>query len=262
MKKVLLSLAACASLAAANAQHSGGIFVYGGVGFNYDKPSSTFNFPGGSSTFEVKNQSAFVTPGIGFQLNEHLGIGLNFSYMLSKSDSTGSGGGVSQFNNRKMTDFAVGPFIRYTQHLGQYFFTYAQFNASYLHGKETEENNFSGPTLTDEESYNGFGFNIVPAIGINLSRCIAITGSFGDVGYSHKKYKLPDPGVAGFSTDQKNDAFGINFGKQFTLGVQWNLGGGMHHTHREPMDETRNMDTSDDEDGGSKKKKSRKDDDE
>lgn len=266
MKKAILTLAAIASVAAANAQREGQVFVYGGVGFNYEKPSTTFSFSGGNGTFEVKNQSAFVTPGIGYQFNEHWGIGLNFNYTLTKSDSSASfTGTATDFSNTRSSEILVGPFVRYTQHLGEHFFVYGQFNAGYIHGNEHDENNLSGATLSNDEGYNGFAFNIVPAIGINLSRCWAVTGSFGDIGYRHINYDAPNGLPAGVTSDTKNDKFGINFGQQFTLGVQWNFGGAMdmHKGHHGMMDDTRNTDTSDDDmDNGKKKKKVRRDDDE
>jgi len=255
MKKAILTLAAIASVAAANAQHMGEVFVYGGVGFNYNKPSNSTTIGGVTTTDETKYQSGFLTPGIGYQLDHHWGVGVQLNATLDKTDVTGG-------DKSKTTTFLVGPFVRYTQHLGEHFFVYGQFTASYVHGKQKDEPAAGG---SDEETYNGFDFTVMPGIGINLSHCWSVTGAFGSLGYQHYKYTDPDGLPAGVSVDRKNDAFGVSFGQQFTLGVQWQFGGHMHKGHHEMMDDTRRMDTSDDSsdmDHGKKKKKDRKNDDE
>ena len=274
MKKTILTLAVLASAAAANAQRMGDVFVYGNVGYNFSRPSNSTTFSAGSTSVTnddvTKYQSASVSPGIGYQFSDNWGVGINLSYQLNKTDqkSTVSGTpGATTGNTDKTTTFYAGPFIRYTKHMGEHFFVFGQFNASYLHGENTGSTTTGGVTVDNPQTkYNGFDVTINPGVGINVSPCLAIVGSWGSLGYQHYKYSDPSFVPAGTSFDNKYDQFGLDLGR-LTLGVQVNFGGHghmMHKGHHGMMDDTRRMDSNDDEnmDGDKKKKKMRKDDDE
>jgi hypothetical protein len=229
MKKILLSLTAIASFGAANAQKMGDVFVYGNIGYTDAKTEVSGS---GIPTTTTSHERTFnFAPGIGYQFDRNWAIGLagNFKAMKNTLPTTGGETGDKQ----SLT--YVGPFVRYTQPLSPMFFLYGQLNAQYVRANYTE---LAAGVKTSELEGNGFAVNVMPAIGINVSRSIAIVGSFGELGYSRVKLNPPTGGG-----DIIASGIAATFGSNFTLGVQWNLGSrGRMRTRREPMGETRNMD--------------------
>lgn len=260
MKKVILSLAVCAMAAAANAQTAGSILLYGNVGYTSQKDERTQSFGGGPSvTSTDKESSFFINPGIGYCITNNLAVGLNVNFTSDKNESPSG----TNTQTIKSNSLLVGPFVRYTKMLGEHFFIYGQLQVGYLHGSEKTET--TGSTITPETKYNGVAGALYPAVGIRLTPCVSLTGAFGGVSYDHRTYDNYVPAGVNATDQTKSNDFRINLGQEFMLGVQFNLGGHMHHGHHEMNDDTRNGGTHDDDedtDTSSKKKKSRKDDDE
>ena len=215
MKKSLLLLAAAATFGTAQAQKMGDVFIYGGIGYN----STKVNVGGIKTTLD---RSLQITPGIGYQFSKNWGAGVQLDYRISKTGATKA---------KEQTNYSIAPglFARYTQPLSPLFFVYGQFNANYIHLSQSV-----AAGSPNNNQANGFGLSIAPAVGINLSRCISVIGSFGSVGY---QYLSADGGA-----DQTQQNFNASIGSDFLLTVQWNLGSRRMRTRREPMGETRNMD--------------------
>ena len=233
MKKIFLTMATLASFGAAQAQQMGDMFINGGIGYSHSKPEIN----NGTTTAKgASDNRFFFTPSVGYQFDRNWGAGLTFKYDINRTVSTG-------LNNTeiKVTDRAlgIGPFLRYTQPLSQMFFVYGQLNALYVNGKKSSD---IGGTNTTTGKINGFDVSIMPAIGINLSRSIAVTGSFGRLGYA----TLRDENPNNSNIYTRTNTFDATFGNEFSLGVQWNFAGGRPHMHNrnrvEPMSETRRMD--------------------
>ncbi|RYD53472.1 MAG: porin family protein [Sphingobacteriales bacterium] len=239
MKKIFLSLAAIASFGAANAQKMGDVFVYGNIGYTDVKNEVSGS---GIPTTTTSHERTFnFAPGIGYQFDRNWAIGLsgNFEAMKNTVPATGGETGTKQ----SLT--YVGPFVRYTQPLSPMFFLYGQLNAQYVRANYTE---LTAGVKTGELEGNGFAVNVMPALGINVSRSIAVVGSFGKLGYSRVKLNAPTGG-----SDLIASGIDATFGSNFTLGIQWNLGGrGRMRTRREPMGETRSMDRYRDNEGDTK----------
>lgn len=260
MKKVILSLAVCASAAAANAQTAGSILLYGNLGYNSQKDERTLSGSGASVTSTDKESSFYLNPGIGFCLTNNLAVGINVNFMSGKSESPSGSTGTQTVKDNSIV---VGPFIRYTKMWGEHFFAFGQLQVGYQHG--SDKTDITGSTVTEENKYSGVVGALYPAIGIRLTPCVSITGAFGGVSYDHKKYDNYVPAGSNFTDETKTNDFRINLGQEFMLGVQFNIGGHMHHGHHEMNDDTRNGGTHDedeDTDTDKKKKKNRKDDDE
>lgn len=235
MKKTLLFLAAAASFGTASAQKAGDIFVYGSIGYmdNRDKTNTS-----GVST-ETHGREFTFTPGIGYQFNTNWGAGLTGDMVATKVTTPASTG--TGTNEVKESLTYAGPFVRYTRNLSNLFFVFGQFNAMYVRSNyNTSTNGASGNALEG----NGVAGRLFPALGINVSRSLSVIGSFGAIEYLHLTRDQ-----SGINTDYKTDNLNATFGRNFTLGVQWNFSTGMHRSRMEPMDETRRMDTSDDNGG-------------
>lgn len=242
MKKLLLSLAAIASLSAANAQKMGDVFVNGMISFNGS--TSDDSRAGSTTNGSVSNRFA-LTPSVGYQFDRNWGAGLMVDYRINRTTTPSTTGADVKETGRTI---GVGPFLRYTRHLSPMFFLYGQLNAMYVNGRTS--NDALGTTTVTGKS-NGVNLDVMPAVGINITRHIAITGSFGRVGFNTLKNESP----TNSSVYTRTNSFEATFGHEIMFGVQWNFSGGrMHRTRREPMGETRNMDRyrddSNNNDGG------------
>lgn len=247
MKRLILALLAVGTITSAQAQRPGSIFVYGDAGVSTSKTVDDDGLVG-SRDNTVKDVNWRFKPGLGFQLNKHIGIGINFGIggNTHTTDIFDFTTGASTETVTHSTDLMVGPFLRYTQPLSRTFFFYDQFEVNYMHSKFTIEN--PAPASDIEESGNGFGFSMTPAIGINVSHCTALTFNIGGVGYNTMTVDHDGP-----SSTRTND-FNVDFGKAFNIGVQFNFGGYRHRGHGEPGMDHRRMDTSDDDDMPKRKK--------
>lgn len=233
MKKLLLSLLACGTIAAANAQ-AGSILVFGNAGISATKeaaakPDKDLNFN--------------ITPGVGYQFNKNWTVGLYGNYATT---STLPDGG-DRYGSR---EYGVGVFGRYSCPISPIFTVYGQLNAGYLSGHD-----FVAGKKTEGTEYHGFEVGFAPAVQVFVTKGFALNFAFGGVDFTSQKLK---------DADYSSSSLGLTFGQQFNIGISKNFGG--HHTakkgHHEMMDETRHIDTNDDEDDAPKKKKAAKDDDE
>ncbi|MEI8278808.1 MAG: outer membrane beta-barrel protein [Bacteroidota bacterium] len=228
MKKLIFALLAVGSVAAANAQ-SNSILLYGNAGLStYTDSASTNHF------------NWNLSPGIGYQFDQHWTIGLALSYgqMTTKVD------GGDRVNNNV---YSAGAFGRYTHNISNIFYCYGQLDMGY-HGGNTTGN---APT---SNRFGGFYSSLTPAVGINIKNGYALNFSIGGVGYMTTKYDDLANGSSGFN---------ITFGQQMNVGISKNFA--CHHmrSHHEPGEDAHKMKEGDDDDAPSKKatKKARKDDD-
>lgn len=251
MKKFFLAILAVGAVATAQAQKAGSILLYGNVGYNSFKTTSSDATPGTVDEI-VKTNSWNISPGVGYQLNRNWTVGLNFSYGSGRTDfdpSTGMylGGTMVTVDEAKTREFMVGPFVRMTTPLNRTFFLFSQLNASYWSGKDQYE--VIG-AADHENDFKGFNVNLFPAVGVNFTKCLALNFSFGGIGYAQRTWDMNNSaGSANFLLpgETKESEFDFTFGRQFNIGISANLGGRRHRGgHSEPGMEHRHMDTSDD----------------
>lgn len=253
MKKLILAMLAVGAVASAQAQKPGSILIYGNAGFNSYKTTDNSGFPGASDDVSKKNVWN-VSPGIGYQINRFLTLGLNLGVESVKE--TMDNGFVTAED--KTMGFQVGPFVRMTMPLNRTFFLFNQLNASFLTGKNTIDDGING-TPDIEETYKGFGVAWFPAVGINFTKCMSLNFSYGGLGYAQKNWDLTGP------AESKESAFAVTFGQQFNIGISANLGGrssmkGRRH-HMEPGMERRRMENWNDNDEDMPKREKRSSDD-
>lgn len=268
MKKLFLSLAVAATATSAFAQTdlSHSVLLYGEGGFRSTHGSDRISNSGiSSSTDRPRTREYIVAPGVGFAVNKHITIGVNGSYTGSKLDLDKKGQAAGFNYETKMREFQVGPFIRYTQMLGEHFFVFGQLNVNYMNGKETNYYYLtSGPNSSTEDTYNGVNASYFPAVGVMFSKSAALSFNIGGIGYQYQKYDFDNNGVPGLEQTSKRSEFALSMGQQFNLGIQkyFGCGRGKMKGHHQMMDDTRMMDTSDDNDESDMpKRKSRKNDD-
>lgn len=260
MKKLILAALVSGSFSAAYAQPS--ILLYGMGEYSSSRSTQTNKIGSVTTTSEDRLISYTIAPGIGINLSEHLAVGIEISYQGSKfnPDTSFGGSGAYEIKNR---DLGVGPFVRYTRPVGEHFFVYGQFTARYLNGRNTEYFKTGSTSTSQEDRYSGFNADLYPAFGIRVTRSCALTFGFGGLGYDYRKYDffVPAGAPAGTESTGKTNNFQVTFGQQFNVGVQKTFGGRQRAKgHRQPMDDTRDLNGSDEDE--SSKKKSRHDDDE
>ncbi|MBS1775486.1 MAG: porin family protein [Bacteroidetes bacterium] len=236
MKKVLFAVLAAGVVSTAQAQKAGSILVYGDASYNAAKQTDDDGLPGTPDVI-TKNRTWNFTPGVGYQFNKNWTVGLNFGISGTQQIIDN---GVLTSNNR-IREIQVGPFVRYTTPINRTFFVFQQINISYLNGKRT--NHSGAPGVADViDTYNGFGINWMPAVGVNFTKYMALNFGFGGLGYEKKNWDFDGP------ASRVNSNFMFTFGQQFHVGISANLGGKSHtHGHHaEPGMERRHIDTSDD----------------
>lgn len=233
MKKLILALLAVATVGSASAQKNS-FLVYGNAGVNWTKTDN-----GAAGTNEGTNWN--ITPGVGFQFNNHLTVGLQGGY--------GSNKGINTIPNNKVTntdrEWQAGAFFRYTQNLNSTFFFWTQLDLSYVSGKESNENiTTAGTTSTvvnTSDMYNGFQAMLMPAIGVNVHKGLALNFGIGGLGYRTVSYDKAPTTI---------NSFGVTFGQQFNFGISKNFGCkcGKSRGHQEPGMEHRKHKKMTDED--------------
>lgn len=272
MKKLLLSLAvaSCATSAFAQKDLSGSVLLYGTGGYaSTHGEDRTSNSGIGSTIDRPRTRDYIIAPGLGFNINNHLTVGVNFSYVGSKVNYDSKNLAPGGVEESKVRELGVGPFVRYTQMMGEHFFVFGQVNVNYLNGRS--ENDLyltSGPSGKTEDRWDGVNASYFPAVGVMFAKSCALSFSIGGIGYSYRKYDFDNNNVPGAERTAKQHEFAVSIGQQFNLGIQKYIGCGHGKSkmkgHHEMMDDTRMMDTSDDADESDmpKRKKSRKNDDE
>jgi hypothetical protein len=162
------------------AQHNS-LLVYGNLDARGNKDQNA-----------VKNSMFSLTPGVGYQWNDHWTGGINLAINSSKA-------GSPEF---KTTSFGAGPFIRYAYPLSNIFAVYGQLNTNVVSGK------MAGIKM------NGFESKFFPAIGVNLKNGFALNFNFGSLDLATNKIK-------GSNTLTN---FGISFGSGAGFGISKNFG--------------------------------------
>lgn len=257
MKKLLLSLvvASCATSAFAQKDLTGSVLLYGTGGYaSTHGEDRTSNSGIGVTTDRPRTRDFIVAPGIGFSVNKHLTVGVNFAYVGSKVNydrNPNNPGDIGQIEESKVREIGVGPFVRYTQMLGEHFFVFGQVNVNYLNGRsENDLYRVSGPTGSSEDRYDGVNASYFPAVGVMFGMNTALSFSIGGIGYEYRKYDYDNNGIPGLESTSKQHEFALSIGQQFNLGIQKYFGCGRSHKMKgrhEMMDDTRMMDTRDDE---------------
>jgi hypothetical protein len=234
MKKILLSIIAAGTVVTSQAQapKEGSILVYGNIGISTIKSDYDPGIAGSTAITEYKVTTFSVNPGIGYQFNRNWTVGINFGLSTQKRDSSS----YDPYSQRDR-DLNIGPFIRYTMNLNKTFFFYDQLNLNYLNGRRLIEG-----AVDIQNTYNGFGTNLYPAIGVSVNDRVALNFNFGGIAYSSKKWDL-DASPA----TRIERGFAFTFGQQVNVGVSINLGGNRrgHHCcggHMEPGEEMRHHD--------------------
>jgi opacity protein-like surface antigen len=234
MKKLILAIIAVGAIssAQAQAQKAGSWLLYGTAGFSSGKTTENTGTPG-STDVESKQNSWNLSPGLGYQFNDNWTVGLELGIGGGKSEPGGS------TSVTKMSNFHVGPFVRYHWVLSNTFFLYDQLNVDYMSGKTKIET--PGGVADVESTDKGFGIRMTPAVGINVTKCLALNFGIGGIGYSSVKTDFPGSG------EEKNSGFNISFGQQVNIGISAYFGGRHKRATMEPGIEHRHMDSSDDE---------------
>lgn len=248
MKKFFLAILAVGAVATTTqAQKAGSILVYGSAGYSADKVTDDDGLPG-TADVVTRSRSWHFAPGIGYQFNKNWTVGVNFG--IGMSTYTNDNGAFT--TEDRMRELEVGPFVRYTTPISKTFFVFNQINLSYLNGKMMEDDGISG-TPDIESTYNGFGANWFPAVGVNVTKHMAFTLDFGGLGYGRRTWDMTGP------QEISESNFNFNFGRTFRIGVQANLGGKRHKGRSEPGMDHRYMDASDDSDDDMPKRKRKSD---
>ena len=229
MKKILLSIIAAGTVVTSQAQapKEGSIIVYGNIGISTNKSDYDPGQAGNTSYTERKVTDFTINPGIGYQFNRNWTVGVNFGLLTEKRND-------SSVYAQRDRDLNIGPFIRYTMNLNKTFFFYEQLNLNYLNGRRLIEG-----AVDVENTYNGFGTNWYPAIGVSVNDFVALNFNFGGISYASKKWNL-DASPA----TRVERGFNFTFGQQINVGVSVNLGGSHrgHHCcggHMEPGEDMR-----------------------
>ena len=233
MKKLILAIFAVGIAASTQAQ---GLLIYGLGGYQSVKNTQDDGLPG-TPDVVTKNRGWQFMPGIGYQVNKMFAVGINFGIQGTKTINE-TGAGITP--ETRANNLQAGLFARMIMPIGEHFFLYNQLNASYLGGKTVSDDGVAG-TPDIENKYKGFGVLWYPSVGVNITRCMAVTFEYGGIGYAQRKWDNAGP------SETKQSGFGITFGRGFSFGVQATLGGKKHKGHREPGVDRR-MDTSDDDD--------------
>ncbi|MBS1772565.1 MAG: porin family protein [Bacteroidetes bacterium] len=236
MKKLILALLAVASVGTANAQKNT-FLTYGNAGVMWDKTDN------GNLVGSTENTTWNITPGVGYQFNNHLTVGVQGGYGQNKTinNTVGAPSIQNTMNNR---EWQLGAFFRYTQPLGGIFSMWTQLDLSYLSGKWSSEVITYGPATTvanSSDMYNGFQGSITPAIALAVHKGWALNFGIGGLAYRTTSYDKAPTVTNGFM---------VTFGQQFNVGVSRNIGCCMskHRAHHEPGMEHRKMKKHDDDD--------------
>lgn len=245
MKKLILSLLACGTVGAAQAQM--GLLLYGTGTYASSRGEDNFTTGGITTTTNIPRMVMWqVNPGIGWSLNQNWAVGLDINYMGSKlSEDKGTVAG--QDYEFKTYGLGVGPFVRYTKMLGEHFFVYGQFTADYLRGHQMT---LTTPNLESKDQYMGFRATAIPAVGVRVSPTVGLSFGVGGVGFQY--LKLDNDAPTGSTSEGKRSDFAVTFGQQFNFTLQkycnW-APRSRHHrdSDMEEMDGSRRMERNNDD---------------
>jgi hypothetical protein len=172
------------------------LLVGGNVGISSSKNEN--------SQFETKNTASTFDPYVGYQFDNHWTAGAVVSVVSNKQTVASSPEQVS-----KSTNFAAGPFIRYTQKLSDVFLVYGQLQGTFGGYKNTS----SLGSVSTTSKGSAFGATLFPAVFINLKNNFGLNFNFGGLAYGSSK---PDGGKA-------NSSVSFNFGQVANIGISKNF---------------------------------------
>jgi hypothetical protein len=174
MKKILLALVAMASLTVANAQKNS-VLVYGTASYTTTKDEA------GPAT--MTTNSFLINPGVGYQFSNKSTIGIQGGYGMSNTINSVSFAGIKFDMEDRFSEWQAGAFYRYTCNLNKTFFLYSQLNAGYFSGTTSQDTVGLTTVAKVEDTYNGFGVNAFPGVGINVHNSWALNFAVGGIGY-------------------------------------------------------------------------------
>lgn len=143
---------------------------------------------------KTKETSFGIAPEAGYFIHDNFAVGLGAFYTHSKTKPDGASGVI-------LNTFGFNPYARY------YFFgsssirLYTQLDVRYASGKFN---------TTGAKSQYVFGVGIKPGISCNLSRSVALTATYGNLGYEKVKNSYDKFGL-------DLDSSSLNFG--FTVAL-------------------------------------------
>ncbi|WP_343304539.1 outer membrane beta-barrel protein [Chitinophaga niabensis] len=110
----------------------------------------------------------------------------------------------------KNTSIAPGIFVRNYHNIGESKFAFfGEANVSYAFGQTKVED-------TKTNKFNTIDANIVPGITYFVTKRFNVEGVFGGINFNNRKDTAEPSGV-----ETTNTSFGLQFTKQFGLGVNW-----------------------------------------
>lgn len=196
MKKTLLSILALLVCAHVFAQSKSQILLYGNLGGSFTK-----------NEWGQKTYYGRITPGVGYHITDRLAVGIQGMYGMNGYQDSGI---VAM--KRNSSNWAVGPFVRYTQPLGEMVFLFGQLDLGY--GKQIA-GTINGVKLQNMDVAE-VSANFYPSVGLNLHNGFALNFAFGGLNYKYTKSDVsPDAG------QQVN----LNFGQAIQIGVSKFFGG-------------------------------------
>ena len=187
MKKLLFAGLILASLT--SQAQKGDILVGGNIGLSTENNKNS----------EVKITDFTFTPTVGYFFSNTWTAGLVANAGSSKITT-------ESVTSANTTNFAIGPFVRYTQNISKIFGIYYQ--AQGLFGSEKDK--LSG------DKTNTTAINLFPAIFLNVKNGFGINASFGGINFGSSK---PSGG-------QSDNTFSISLGQVVSLGVSKTFGTG------------------------------------
>jgi hypothetical protein len=211
MKKAALILLVCIGLAKMVDAQKGSYLVYGNLGFT----SATDYYGEKSNTYTIN-------PGIGYQLSDNWTVGINVAAGGTRQELAQGATNVPSGNYYTTSSFNIGPFIRRAYQISNIFSIYGQLELNYLSG--TIDPNNSATNGVVGGSYDGFGTDFFPAIGINIKNGWALNLAFGGISYQTKSYK-GDYYTNNLQVTNSASQFAVTFGQGATFGISKNFGG-------------------------------------
>lgn len=141
---------------------------------------------------DSKTENFEFTPKVGYQFADKWTAGVEGSVLTSKT--------AKNEKTTKNEDYKAGGFVRYSTPLSETFAVYADLGAGY-----------QNTTLNDGD---GVYASLTPALFINMKKGFGLNFSIGGINYDNLKDK----------NNVKEERYGFNFGKNFTVGISKNFG--------------------------------------
>lgn len=156
----------------------------------------------------------------GKETSTTFGISPKIGYAVSDKWVVGVFAGTSFVNNKdrvgavdvktKTNIIAPGIFVRNYHNIGESKFAFfGEANVSYGFGQTKVED-------TKTQKIGAIDANIVPGITYFVTKRFMVEGVFGGINFNNTKVTAEPSGV-----ETTNTSFGLQFTKQFTLGVNW-----------------------------------------